>query len=87
MPKQRPPVERPQPTQQCATTQDYVGALVELKGNLDIDRGWSPFATLGAAIGDLDGLVWGLGLQWGKMRVQYRDLDDADMVSFSVEFY
>ena len=85
--------EYPKPvptTQQCATTQDaqdYVGALVELKGNLDIDRGWSPFATLGAAIGDLDGLVWGLGLQWGKMRVQYRDLDDANMVSFSVEFW
>ena len=84
--------EKPSQTPQtvCANTeasQDYQGALALIKVNLDMDRPVEPFGVVGAAVGDLDGLVWGLGLQWGKSRVRYLDGDDVYMVDFSYEIW
>lgn len=74
----------------CANTessQDYQGALALIKVNLDMDRPVEPFGVMGAAVGDLNGIVWGLGLQWNKSRVRYLDGDDVYMVDFSYEIW
>lgn len=69
---------------QSTVSQDYVGALGELKLNWTQPK-IQPFATAGLGVGDLDGFVWGLGLQYGPFRVHYRDVDDVDLLQFSIE--